>query len=99
VTHIDLQLDGEGCWPDLKDLVVDGSATLTGVALMRDAQVVDTLTGERKRVPAVTLRVQLADGRVALAQVKVAMLEMVLRAVKGRLEYLANLESRGGMPS
>lgn len=96
MTRIDIQLDGDGCWRDLGDFVV---GELTGVALLPDASTIDTLTGEQKRVPAMTLRVQLPDGRTVLALVKVEMMSTIVRALKGRLEYLAELEARGGAES
>jgi hypothetical protein len=61
--------------------------------------VIDTFSGLTRRVPALTLRVQLEDGSVALACIKVDMLDTVLRAMKGRLEYLAELKAQGGTPS
>lgn len=96
MTSIDLKLDGDGCWPDLGDFTL---AELDGVALLPDASAVDSLTGERKRVPALTLRLHLPDGHTVLAQVKVEMLNTILRGVHARLEYLAELARRGGTPS
>lgn len=102
MTSIDIQLEGDGCWPDLIELGQAGKveqAALVGVALLPDAVVTDTFTGKSRRVPALTLRIALPDGRVALAQVKVDMLNMVLRGIQGRLEYLADLAAKGGTPS
>jgi hypothetical protein len=95
LTTIDLQLDGDGCWPDLKDFVL---AALSGVALLPDGEVLG-LDGKKRRMPILTLRVELADGGTALAQIKVEMLEAVLGAVRGRLAYLGELAAKGGMPS
>jgi hypothetical protein len=102
MTNIDLQLEGDECWPDLTELGAAGKldhAALVGVALLPDAEATDTLTGRTKRVPAVTLRIALPDGRVGLAQIKVDMLRMIVRALDGRLEYLADLASTGGTPT
>lgn len=96
MTSIDIQLDGDGCWRDLGDFLV---GELTGVALLPDASVVDTFTGEQKRVPAMTLRVRLPDGRAVLALVKVEMMGTIVRALGARLDYLAELKARGGPES
>jgi hypothetical protein len=95
LTHIDIQLDGDECWPDLREFVI---AALSGVALLPDGEVMG-LDGKTRRVPILTFRVELPDGTVALAQIKVEMLEMVLGAVRGRLAYIAHLTERGGTPS
>jgi hypothetical protein len=95
VTTIDLQLDGDECWPDLRDFVL---GALSGVALLPDGEVTG-FDGQTRRVPILTLRVELPDGTVALAQIKVEMLETVLGAVRGRLAYIADLARRGGTPS
>jgi hypothetical protein len=101
MTNITLELEGVGCWPDLAG-VPHGQirhAQLTSVALLPDAAVVDTLTGEEKTAPTVTLRIELDNGVIALAQVKVDMMEMILRGVRGRLDLLAELRAKGGAPS
>lgn len=97
MTSIDLHLDGDNCWPEIRDAFL--VAELTGIALLPDASVVDTFTGQQKKKPALTLRIELPDGQTALAMVKVEMLEMALRAVKGRLEYIAELKAKGGADS
>lgn len=93
---LDIQLNGDKCWPDLKDFEV---GDLAGVALLPDAVVTDTFTGEERRVPALTLRVHGADGRVVLAMLKVEMLETLARAMRSRLDYLEDLKKRGGRES
>lgn len=96
---IDLQLDGDSCWPDLKAKIAEGLVThaeLKGMALLPDGEVTDGVTGKPKRVPLLTLRVELPDGTIALPQVKVEMLEMILAGVRGRLAYLKDLEAAGG---
>lgn len=98
MTKIELHLDGDGCWPDLREKA-EGKyvpdAELVGVALIPDAEVTSP-TGETRRVPVLTLRIDLPDGTSALAQVKVRMLGLILGAVKSRLEYLAALKEQGG---
>jgi hypothetical protein len=95
VTTIDLQLDGDECWPDLKEFEL---GALSGVALLPDGEVTG-LDGKTRRVPILTFRVELPDGTVALAQIKFETLEVVLGAVRGRLAYIADLAKRGGTPS
>jgi hypothetical protein len=96
MTSIDIKLDGDGCWPDL---VVFSTADLTGVALLPDGEVTDGVTGKRKRVPVMLLRLQTKDGGFIVVQVKVEIMEMVMSAMRGRLEYLAELKSKGGSDS
>jgi len=98
LTSIDIQLEGDNCWPDLqkKPFVV---GTFAGVALLPDAVVTDTFTGAERRVPALTLRIHTPDGGVVLAQLKVETFEMLARAFRGRLDYLADLAKRGGAES
>ncbi len=100
MTSIDIQLDGDNCWPDLKDRDV-AIGELKGIALLPDAVVVDTFTGLQRRVPAVTLRLELHGpaAPTVLVQLKVETLEMLARAMRGRLEYLADLKKRGGRSS
>jgi len=95
MTTIDLQLDGDECWPDLKEFEL---AALSGVALLPDGEVLG-LDGQTRRVPILAFRVELAQGGTAIAQIKVEMLEVVLGAVRGRLAYLAQLTKQGGTPS
>lgn len=99
MTSIDIQLDGDNCWPDLREPESFITGELRGVALLPDAQVLDTFTGKEHRKPALTLRVHTADGRVVLAMLKLEMLEAIGRAMKGRLEYLEDLKRRGGADS
>lgn len=95
---IDIQLDGDNCWPEIRGKVI-ANVELTGVALLPDGEVIDGVTGARKRVPILLLRVDLPDGTVAIAQIKVEMLNMIASAMKGRLEYLAELKAKGGVDS
>lgn len=103
MTSIDIKLDGDGCWPDLTAKHEAGkviwNAELSGVSLLPDGEVTDGLTGKIKRVPILTLRVELPDGTSALAQVKLDMLASIVRAMKGRLEYLGELAAKGGRES
>lgn len=105
MTMIDIQLDGDNCWPELaqlreSDLLDVGD--LVGIALLPDAEVTDGFTGQTKRVPAVTLRIRMDQptaSRTVLVQLKVETLAMLASAMKGRLEYLAELKRKGGTAS
>jgi hypothetical protein len=96
MTRIDIQLDGDDCWPDLRDGFV--AVELAGVALLPDAEVTDVLTGVSRRVPGVTLRIHIPveDGfLVGLAQVKLEMLESIIGALRGRMAFLAEQRAAG----
>lgn len=105
MTAIDIQLDGDNCWPELTRLRADGlldTGELVGVALLPDGEVTDGFTGQIKRVPTVTLRIRVERPTACmnvLVQLKVETLEMLARAMRGRLEYLASLKARGGRDS
>lgn len=103
MTSIDIHMDGDGCWPDLAAKHEAGKvvwdARLAAVCLLPDGEVTDGFTGERKRVPILTLRFELPDGTTALAQAKLEMLEAIVRGMKGRLEYIAELKAKGGRDS
>lgn len=97
MTSIQIILDGDNCWPDLRELP-EGKlleAQITGVALLPDAEVVDGFTGQPRRVPGLTLRIALPDGCIGLAQIKLEMWDAVSRAMTGRLEYLAAQRAAG----
>lgn len=88
--RLDIKLDGDNCWPELRDgdrMIV---GDLTGVALLPDAT-----TQSGAKVPGVTLRVDLPDGRSVLALVKLELLSAALRACQGRLDYLAEQRAAG----
>lgn len=92
MTSVQILLEGDGCWPDFAELAESGKlleARIVGVALLPDADVVDTLTGRQKKVPSITVRLQLPDGLVGVAQIKVEMWEAIGRACRGRMELIA----------
>lgn len=105
---IDIQLDGDACWPELADMKRVGLidlGSLVGVALLPDA-LVTRADGSQVRVPSVTLRVainhptdpSLHRGHI-LVQLKVETLEMIAGALRARLQYLEQLRAQGGTPS
>lgn len=105
---IDIQLDGDACWPELEQMGAAGQVEigdLIGVALLPDA-VVTRADGTEARMPALTLRVELRyPGNPdlhrghALVQLKVETLEMIAGALRARLQYLEQLRAQGGTPS
>lgn len=100
MASIDIKLDGDGCWPDLTEKHKAGKviwdAQVSAVSLLPDGDVMDGFTGETKRMPIVTIRFELPDGTSALAQMKLDMMEMIVRALKGRMQYIAELRASGG---
>jgi hypothetical protein len=110
MTSIDMQMDGDECWPELAELHQSGlleTGELVGVALLPDAEVRDGFTGWKKSAPVLTLRISVPHptdpdpqlARTVLVQLKVDMLNMIAGALKGRLEYLEDLKRRGGADS
>jgi hypothetical protein len=103
MTSIDINFDGDGCWPDLKAKhetgKVEWHAELAAVSLLPDGEVKDGVTGEIKRLPIVLIRIELRDGTTAIAQVKLGMLENIVGALRGRMGYLADLKAKGGRDS
>ena len=78
---LDVQIDGNNCWPDLVDengkpeFVV---GELIGIARLTNA----TTTG----ASSVTLRVELPDGRTILAQTTLALIDVAVMAFKAAEE-------------
>lgn len=72
---LDIHLDGDNCWPDLREKgCVEG--TLESVAALPRG----TLSG----LPTVTLRVRLPDGQVVLAETTLNLFLSAAAAFKGR---------------
>lgn len=89
---LDIKLDGDQCWPDLRDGKREIIATETiSVALLPG--------GMASGKASVAIRVDLPDGRTVIAQTSHELFEAAARAFRGRLEYLADLNKRGGRPS
>lgn len=85
MAYLDLRLDGDGCWPELVeceergDLIAGmGEDTTLGLALLE--------RGMASGKPSVTIRVNLADGRVVMAQTSLELLEAAVRAMRVRID-------------
>jgi hypothetical protein len=81
---LDLKLDGDGCWPDLgqihqagKLLNAMGNDTVVGLALLPGGMA----SGEAS----VTIRLDLPDGRVVIAETSFALLENAVNCMRIRL--------------
>lgn len=74
--HVSVYCDGEGCWPDLvqrPEAVIE--ARLTSVARLPH--------GMASGKSSVTIRIDLPDGRVVLAQTSLAILDAAARIFVG----------------
>jgi hypothetical protein len=74
-----VKLDGDGAWPDL------GAKTERG--LVAEASAIEMVGLDRGMVsgdPSVTMRLDLPDGRVTIAQTSLALLLTVTDALKAR---------------
>jgi hypothetical protein len=79
LTGLDLQMDGDGCWPDLKDKREAGqleAGTLAGVALLQNG----TANGNHS----VTFRIDMPDGSTVTAETTLSLLWMAANAFKTR---------------
>lgn len=70
-TPLEIQMDGDNCWPDLADREWE-AARLVSVAVLPH--------GTSEGRPSVTLRVETEDGRVMLAQTTLRLFETAARA-------------------
>jgi hypothetical protein len=101
MSRIEIELDGEGCWPGLE--FVNGE--LTGIALLADAE-----TASGNKVPSLTLRVQTKSEQpstnpliirpetkeqTVLFQVKVQTMIQVLELVRSHLVHLQAEREKG----
>jgi hypothetical protein len=76
--RVTLALDGDGCWPDLASKRVIDAGHSLGLALLREG----TACGKES----VTLRIDLPDGTVALAQITLRMLATATQALLAAAE-------------
>jgi hypothetical protein len=84
---IDVRLDGDNCWPDLKAKVeagrlihIKGDGPPIGLAMLEGGMV----SGK----PSVALRIDLPDGRTVLAETSVELFLTAAAAVRGRMDFL-----------
>lgn len=78
-------LDGDGCWPDLlgkMERVELGKKASVSMALLPQS----TASGKA----AVSIRIDLPNGEVTIAQVTLDLLRAAVRAFDGREQYLAD---------
>lgn len=75
---IDLRLDQDGCWPDVgvkqQAGLLKTSETPIGMALL--------LAGMKDGRPSVSLRIDLPDGQLVLAQTSLRLLSSAVRAME-----------------
>lgn len=76
---INVKLDGENAWPDLRDRLED-VIHLQGppmeIAVLPD--------GMASGKPSVAIRIDLPDGRVVVAEISLALWQMAAAAIRGR---------------
>lgn len=79
---LDINLDGDGCWPDLAEKKAAGKlhepGRLAGVALLKNG----TTSGKHT----VTFRVELPDGSVVTAETTAALFVAAAAGIKTRAE-------------
>jgi hypothetical protein len=71
---LDIQTDGDGCWPDLRET---GFVTGEWVGIARLAR------GTVKGDATVTVRIKLPDGETLLAETTMALLDGAMAAFRG----------------
>lgn len=72
---VEIHLDGDGAWPDLKDLVVPHG-------VLKEVAYLDH--GMQSGKPSVTMRIEMDNGDVVLAETSVALFVMIAAALKGK---------------
>ena len=76
---LDLRLDGDRCWPDLDDrriIHLGNGAPPIGLAVLTN--------GTQEGRESVTIRIDLPDGRVVLAETSLRLLCMAVDAMRAR---------------
>lgn len=74
---IEVHLNGDGCWPDLREIVCEHGEVMEAAYLERG-----TLQGS----PSVTLRIRLDDGRIVLAETTLKLFLTVAAAFRGKAQ-------------
>ena len=88
---LNIKRDGDKAWPDLDEKAAAGKLVETqtiAIALLPG--------GMASGKASVGIRIDLPDGTVVLAQTSHELFESAARAFRVRLEYLAELASKGG---
>ena len=87
--QLDLKLDGDGCWPDIltahetgRLINATGNDTVVGLALLQGGMA----SGEAS----VTIRLDLPDGRVVIAETSFALLENAVNCMRIRLSQASS---------
>lgn len=91
---INLQLDGDNCWPELR-----GKIGTDAVIEANDLAIAFLPHGMTSGEPSLTLRIDLPDGRVVLTQTSLQIFTSAVRAFEARRAYLNDLAARGGTES
>lgn len=80
---LDIQLNGDGCWPDLtQDLFKDKNKKLFEEAELKSVALLQAGTESGK--PSVSLRIETEDGKIIIAQTTLALWLMAGDAMKAR---------------
>jgi hypothetical protein len=82
---LDLQLEGDNCWPDLQAKLVETTQDIS-LALLPG--------GMSSGKAAVTIRLNLPGERVVLGETSLDLFVAAARAFIGRMDYLADQEAR-----
>lgn len=80
--HLDINTNGDNCWPDLRTAgFIRGE--WVGIARLPN--------GTRNGNPTVTVRIKLPDGQTVLAETTMALLESAMAAFRGAAQREAGL--------
>jgi len=82
--RLDIQLDGDGCWPDLREKGFR-AGVIEGVALLAH--------GMQSGAPSVTFRATLDDGTIALVETSLVLLESGVRALRNGFDARRGVDS------
>jgi hypothetical protein len=91
--YMNIILDAENAWPDLKSKPADQ------VISVDNFHVAMLAGGMASGAASVAIRIDLPDGRTVIAQTSQALWDSAARAFRGRLEFLAGQIKGGGRPS
>jgi hypothetical protein len=80
---INVTLDGDGCWPDLRDRMDTPSVIVLDDS--RPIEMAFLAGGMKSGRPSVTIRFDLPDGRTVLAQTSYEVLDMAVAAFRGKI--------------